>query len=151
MGFFRQELLDWVSIFLLQGIFLTPGSNLCLRHRRRILYQISHLGSPVTISAHTHSVTFLSPSFLVKRLGIVPCTLMEIWGSVCKASSEYLVAECALPWQSFQPFVTPWTAAHQAPLSMAFSRQEYWSGLPLLSPRESSQPRDQTHVSYIGG
>ena len=31
-------------------------------------------------------------------------------------------------------FATPWTAAHQAPLSMGFSRQEYWSGVPLLSP-----------------
>ena len=30
-------------------------------------------------------------------------------------------------------FATPWTAAHQAPPSMAFSRQEYWSGLPLPS------------------
>ena len=30
---------------------------------------------------------------------------------------------------------TPWTAAYQAPLSMGFSRQEYWSGLPLPSPR----------------
>ena len=30
-------------------------------------------------------------------------------------------------------FVTPWTAAHQAPLSMGFSRQEYWSGVPLPS------------------
>ena len=29
---------------------------------------------------------------------------------------------------------TPWTAAYQAPPSMRFSRQEYWSGLPLLSP-----------------
>ena len=29
-----------------------------------------------------------------------------------------------------QLFATPWTAAHQAPLSMGFSRQEYWSGLP---------------------
>ena len=29
---------------------------------------------------------------------------------------------------------TPWTAVHQAPLSMGFSRQEYWSGVPLLSP-----------------
>jgi len=29
---------------------------------------------------------------------------------------------------------TPWTAAHQASLSMGFSRQEYWSGLPLPSP-----------------
>ena len=31
-------------------------------------------------------------------------------------------------------FVTPWTAAHQAPLSMGFSRQEYWSGLPFAPP-----------------
>ena len=31
-------------------------------------------------------------------------------------------------------FVTVWTAAHQAPLSMEFSRQDYWSGLPLPSP-----------------
>jgi len=31
-------------------------------------------------------------------------------------------------------FMTPWTAAHQAPPSMGLSRQEYWSGLPLPSP-----------------
>ena len=31
-------------------------------------------------------------------------------------------------------FSTPWTAAHQAPPSMGFSRQEYWSGVPLPSP-----------------
>ena len=30
-------------------------------------------------------------------------------------------------------FATPWTAAHQAPQSMGFSRQEYWSGVPLPS------------------
>ena len=35
-------------------------------------------------------------------------------------------------------FVTPWTAAHQASLSMRFPRQEYWSGLSFLSPRELS-------------
>ena len=36
---------------------------------------------------------------------------------------------------SCNPLVaTPWTAAHQAPPSMGFSRQEYWSGLPLPSP-----------------
>ena len=33
-----------------------------------------------------------------------------------------------------QLFVTPWTAAYQASLSMGFSRQEYWSGVPLPSP-----------------
>ena len=44
-------------------------------------------------------------------------------------------------------FATQWTVACQAPLSMGFSRQEYWSGLPCPSP--SSRPRDQTRVSYI--
>ena len=33
-----------------------------------------------------------------------------------------------------QLLVTPWTAVHQAPPSMGFSRQEHWSGLPLPSP-----------------
>ena len=32
-----------------------------------------------------------------------------------------------------QLFVTPWTVAYQAPPSMGFSRQEYWSGLPFSS------------------
>ena len=36
-------------------------------------------------------------------------------------------------------FATPWTAAHQAPPSMGFSRQEYWSGVPLPSPAKSLQ------------
>ena len=34
-------------------------------------------------------------------------------------------------------FVTPWTVADKAPLFMGFSRQEYWSGLPLPSPSEN--------------
>ena len=33
-----------------------------------------------------------------------------------------------------QLFVTPWTVAQQAPLSIGFTRQEYWSGLPFPSP-----------------
>ena len=33
-----------------------------------------------------------------------------------------------------RPLVTPWIAAYQAPLSMGFSRQEYWSGVPMPSP-----------------
>ena len=35
-------------------------------------------------------------------------------------------------------FATPWTAAYQAPASMGFSRQEYWSGVPLPSPSNYS-------------
>ena len=39
--------------------------------------------------------------------------------------------------------------ALQAPLSMEFSRQEYWSGLPFPSPGDLPQPRDRTHVSWV--
>ena len=48
---------------------------------------------------------------------------------LCSASS--VVSDC----------VTPWTTAQQAPLSMGFSRQEYWSGWPCPPPGGSSQPR----------
>ena len=47
-----------------------------------------------------------------------------------------------------QLFANLWTIARQAPLSMGFSRQEYWSGLPHpLQPLPN--PRDQTQVSYV--
>ena len=44
-------------------------------------------------------------------------------------------------------FVIPWTVARQAPLSMGFSRQEYWSGLPFPSPGDL--PHSQTCLSCI--
>ena len=44
---------------------------------------------------------------------------------------------------------TPWTVARQAPLSMEFSRQEYWSGIAISSSKVSSQLKDQTWVSCI--
>ena len=48
-------------------------------------------------------------------------------------------------------FATPWTVALQVPLSMEFSRQKYWSGLPFPSPEKSSGPRDWTHISCLAG
>jgi len=39
-----------------------------------------------------------------------------------------------------QLFATPWTVIYQAPLSMGFSRQECWSGLPFPSPRDLPDP-----------
>ena len=43
---------------------------------------------------------------------------------------------CAQSLSPVQLFATPWPVASQAPLSMEFSRQEYWSGLPFPSPRD---------------
>ena len=49
--------------------------------------------------------------------------------------------------QSYLIFETPWTAAHQAPLSMGFSREGYWSGLPFPSPGNLSDP--DTEPMYL--
>ena len=43
--------------------------------------------------------------------------------------------------QSCPTLVIPWTVAHQAPLSMGFSRREYWGGLPFPSPGDLPKPR----------
>ena len=45
--------------------------------------------------------------------------------------------------------VTPWTVAHQAPLSMEFSRQDYWSGLPFPTPRDLPDPEIKPRSSAL--
>ena len=73
---------------------------------------------------------------------------MIIWKNVKErsfSSLKCLVELLSRVWL----FATLRTVAHQAPPSMGFSRQEYWSGLPFPSPGESSQPRDWTRVSHI--
>ena len=52
--------------------------------------------------------------------------------------SENRMCICAL--SHVRLFVTPWTVAHQAPLSTEFSRQEYWSGLPFPTPEDLPKP-----------
>ena len=47
---------------------------------------------------------------------------------------------CAKLLSRVQLFVTPWTVALQAPLSMGFSRQEYWNGLPCPPPEDLPDP-----------
>ena len=60
--------------------------------------------------------------------------------------------ECTCVLRGFsrvQLFARLWRVACQAPLSIGFSRQDYWSGLPYPLPGESSQPRNGTCVSCI--
>ena len=49
-------------------------------------------------------------------------------------------ADAAKSLSCVQLFVTPWTVAYQAPPSMGFSRQEYWSGFPFPSPGDLPNP-----------
>ena len=52
--------------------------------------------------------------------------IIQDQGAVCSEIVSFSVVS--------NSFATPWTAACQAPLSMGFSRQEYWSGYPFPSP-----------------
>ena len=53
---------------------------------------------------------------------------------------KWLCVGCARWVSCVRLFATPWAAARQAPLSMRFSRQEYWSGLPCPPPGELPNP-----------
>ena len=56
-------------------------------------------------------------------------------------SSQCLMHGCMLScFSHVQLFVTLWIVAHQAPLSMGFSREEYWSGFPCPPPRDLPNP-----------
>ena len=61
----------------------------------------------------------------------------------------YISTCCCWSHSGIQVFVTPWTIACQAPLSMEFSRQGYQCGISFSAG--SSQPRDLTQVSHIAG
>ena len=52
----------------------------------------------------------------------------------------YKLHACVQSLSCVQLSTAPWTVAHQAPLSMEFFRQEYWSGLPFPSPRDLPNP-----------
>jgi len=62
---------------------------------------------------------------------------------------------CAKSLQLCPTFVTPWIVARQAPLSIGFSRQEYWSGLPFPLPGDlpnpGIEPRSLTSPALAGG
>ena len=97
----------------------------------------------------THNLSFYGP----ERNPFLPTpTLLFHWGKK-KQKDIYHPGNnvnCYIVWHSFvccakslqciQLFVTPWTVAHQAPLSMGFSRKEYWRGLPFPPPGDLPNP-----------
>ena len=75
--------------------------------------------------------------------GILPCLLSAPGGYSITSTSAFifmwLPVSLVCPWYVWL-FATLWTVAHQAPLSMEFSRQEYWGGLPFPSPGDLTDP-----------
>ena len=58
---------------------------------------------------------------------------------------------CAQLLSHVQLFATPWTIAHQAPLSTEFSRQEYWSGLPFATQGDQELNLHFLDLSALAG
>ena len=95
------------------------------------------------------------------------CLLMTILHSQSSLVTKYFVIirtlSLCLVISVVSDSATLWTVAHQAPLSMEFSRQEYWSGLSFLSPGDLPTPgikptspafpagRILYHLSHLGG
>ena len=75
--------------------------------------------------------------------------IFAFWGMETSPNSLLEMLVFTLSHSVMSDSATQWTVAHQAPLSMEFSRQEYWSGLPFPPPGESSWPRGWTCVSCI--
>ena len=71
-----------------------------------------------------HSTRGLGPNSALKSVSVC----FKVFFGVCCCQVASVVSDCA----------TPWTAAYQASLSLGFSRQEHWSGLPFPSPMHES-------------
>ena len=124
------------SLSLLQGIFPTQGSNPGFPHCRQILYQLRHKGSPRILEWGAYPFSS-RPSLTRNQTGdSLPTELSgePWWPQELKQSWQRTKLECShfqkaggdgLVARSYPTLVTPWTVAHQAPLSMGFSGQEY--------------------------
>ena len=71
--------------------------------------------------------------------------------SFCTAKETMLLLLLLSCFSHVRLCATPWTAAHQAPLSMGFSRQEHWSGLPFPPPMHESEKSKETIGNYKQG
>ena len=87
----------------------------------------------------------VSDSMLFKFSSGVSLLLPSVCHDLCLPNQRFrrlslvAAAAAAKSLQSRPTRVTPWTAAHQAPLSLGFSRQEHWSGLPFPFPMHESE------------
>ena len=115
LGFSRQEH-EWVAISFSNAWKVKSESE--------VTQSYPTLGNPIDCSLPGSSIHGI---FQARALEWVANSFSNAWKWKVKVK---LLSRVRL-------FTTPWTAAYQAPPSMGFSRQEYWSGVPLPSPPSS--------------
>ena len=137
-----------VPSFLLGSILPSSGSWLLILPERKI--------SSVFAAAAAKSL-HLCPTLCDLRDGSPPGS--PVPGILQARTLEWVAISFPNAWKwkvKVKPLsrvwllATPWTAAHQAPPSMGFSRQEYWSGVPLPSPVSDSRFHQKWAQEYSG-
>ena len=88
------------------------------------------------------------------KMGVFLFFYFLVWIGVQPIDSVVIVSCVLSHFSCVRLFVTIWTGAHQAPLSMGFSRQEYWSGLPFSPagdlPDSEIEPMSHTCPALAG-
>ena len=126
------------SVF--QGFFPTQGSKLGLLLCGQILYCLRHQGSSWIYLAAAAKSLQLCPTLCNPIDSNPPGS--SVPGILHAGTLEWVAISFSNAWRwkvkvkslcRARLLVTPWTGAYQAPLSMGFFRQEYWSGVPKYS------------------
>ena len=123
------EIWNCPSAWLGQLSWLHPASYDAAAAAAKSLQSCPTLRNPIDGSPPDSSVP-----------GILPARTLE-WVAISFSNAWKWKAKVKLL-SHVQLLATPWTAAYQAPPSMGFSRQEYWSGVPLPSPPMMLSPYD---------
>ena len=92
--------------------------------------ELTLLGWPKSSFSFFHRMLYMLTGYLFSHA-------LFLFKALCTIESE---SESHLVMSGVWPIVTPWTVAHQAALSMEFSRQEYWSGLPFPTAGDLPDP-----------
>ena len=144
-GILQARTLDWVAISF--------SNAWKWKVKVKSLSRVQLLATPWTVAYQAPpSMAFSAAAAAAKSLQLCPTLCDPIDGSPPGSPVPEILQARTLEWVAISfsnawkwkvkvkslihawLLVTPWTAAHQAPLSMGFSRQEYWSGVPLPSP-----------------
>ena len=135
--------MDWLGLLAVQGLSGVFSSTTVQKHQ--------FFGAQLSLQSNSHMTTGKTRALtrwtfvgkvmslllnMLSRLVIAfllrsKCLLISWLQSPCAVILEPKKVKSPSP---IRPSATPWTAAFQAPPSMGFSRQEYWSGVPLPSP-----------------
>ena len=145
--FHWPALQTWASHSVNVFSHLLNGDNICLE--TFLGEQILYMKRSPTIPCYT-ILGILIPF----SVSFILCLLILYYSYISfhHSTNPYNLSQGAILSCLLSCFSWVWlcvTVACQAPLSMGFSRQEYWSGLSFRSPGESSWPRDRIHVSYV--